>query len=196
MELNKVESLDKLLYTIKQQLIDGVRNRNNPYHYITIASVNEESPEIRMVVNRLVDFDKRLINFHTDFRSPKINQLKQNPNVGLLFYNIETKMQLRIKAVANIHHKDEVAKEKWEKTRNLSRLCYMHQLTPGSEVVCDWEKNKALDNGTNKEGYENFAVISCKFSSIDCMILGHENHRRFLFEWSDKNQLMSKEIAP
>lgn len=196
MALDQLESLDKLLYTIKQQLIDGVKNRNNPYHYITVASINEKSPEIRMVVNRAVDFEKRLINFHTDYRSPKINQLKQNPNVALLFYNIETKMQLRIKAIANIHYKDEVSKEKWSKTRNFSKLCYMHQLSPGSEVIGDFEKNKALDNGTNEEGYENFAVISCKFNSIDCMILGHENHRRFLFEWDSKNQLKSKEIAP
>ena len=49
---------------------------------------------------RKFDSEKMIINFHTDFRSPKVNSLNKFNNSLFVFYDQELKIQLRIKTIS------------------------------------------------------------------------------------------------
>ena len=53
--------------------------------------------DISVIVADLENEKNKLLQFHTDFRSPKVGILKKNKNASLVFYDKEEKIQLRIK---------------------------------------------------------------------------------------------------
>ena len=52
---------------------------------MTFCTIGKEGVEARSVVLRNFDKDKNIIRFHTDYRSPKLGDIKRNPNQ----YNLE-----------------------------------------------------------------------------------------------------------
>ena len=56
-----------------------------------------------------------VLNFHTDFRSPKVLSLQQNNNSSFVFYDHKLKIQLRIKTTSVINNQNNITEEMWEK---------------------------------------------------------------------------------
>lgn len=76
---------------IDSEISEAVSDYKNPFHLFCFANLSEESPNIRTVVLRNFSMSKKIFEFHSDIRSPKINQLSINPNFSALFYNREKK---------------------------------------------------------------------------------------------------------
>ena len=77
------------------ELNKAVKDGKHKYHCFYIATINLKTPKLRTVVLRSVEKDKNTISFHTDLRSQKINDLRLNNNVSVLFYDEERKIQVR-----------------------------------------------------------------------------------------------------
>lgn len=184
------------------ELEDAVRNRHNPYHLIVVANVNEQGePECRTVVLRKFDEQNRSICFHTDIRSPKVQALIKQPAISLLFYNVETKLQLRFSAQAHVHHQDAICTAQWEKTQPHSKVCYLTPHGSGEEVSKAEECGLAavehpVDNHEKDIfAFHNLAVIECVYSRLDMVQLNRTGHERMVLQWGDETEPQAKWIA-
>src|SRR6476661_8671088 len=106
-------TLDNILADCWQRLTLGISSAKHPFHSATIATINNGIPELRTVVLRGVIPSEQALIFHTDIRSPKVNQIKKNNNISWLFYDQKERIQLRINALAYIHHQDEESLISW-----------------------------------------------------------------------------------
>ena len=191
--LSKKE-LQKIYNRELDYLFDGIDNINNPYHFFYLSTTIDNIPFIRTIVLRDVKNNPLKIYFNADIRSPKVNHLKINPNCSILFYGKKEKIQLRMKIGCEIHYKDEITKESWDKTGHISRKCYL--VTNGPGTLSD-KPTSGLDNKfdnfdftkeESEEGYKNFCVIRCKIKSVEWLYLAAKGHRRALFDFENNKK--------
>lgn len=128
---------------------------------------------------------KKLIsNFHTDYRSNKIQDLQNHLNTIFLFYDSSIKIQLRIKTSSIIHYKDEVTKNSCSQTSFSSRKCYLTLKSPSSKTNTPEDGLPHHLKGINPTkieselGYKNFVVVENKILHIDWLHLASQGHRR------------------
>lgn len=183
-------TFDEILRGIWSSLRDGVKHGQHPYHTPVLASASEQNPDIRTVVLRRVDEEQRMLVCHTDIRSPKVSGFRQNPQSAWLFYDRQAKVQLRLYGEVSIHHADDLAAARWEKSAPSSRRCYHAAHAPGLVLSSDGVRASDLD-----DGFDNFAVISSGISAIDWLFLQAAGHVRARFEW-DRDQWRGEWIAP
>ena len=121
--------IDKTLSEIKSLLSRGVNDRKSNFHHTTLCTVDKNSrPQARTVIFRNFDTEKFYLYIHSDFRSKKINEIKKNSHVSLLFYDDKKKIQLRVRGLAKI---EASKKDSWNKLSNWSRRCYLSEESPG-----------------------------------------------------------------
>ena len=136
---------------------------------------------------RKSDRGNKLLQFHTDLRSPKVDILKKNNKASLLFYDKEEKIQLRVKVDCEINNQNSITEESWKKTQHISRRCYLTDNPPGttSKNPTSGMISKLEDFDytmeQSEEGYKNFTVIKCKIISIEWLYLAAKGHRRAKF---------------
>jgi 3-hydroxyisobutyrate dehydrogenase len=122
-----------------------------------------------------------------------VQQLKANPKVNILLYDKESKVQLRIPAVAKIYHQDEVAQSRWELSQLTSRKCYMTDIASG--VVMNRPFSTRHDMDLQIDGYEYFTAILCHYDRFEYMHLTAEGHERAFITF-DGNEIMLEWRAP
>ena len=125
-----------------------------------------------------------ILNFHTDARSPKVSSLKKNNNSLFVFYDQKLKVQLRIKTISSINNQNIITKKMWERTKLVSRKCYLTQKPPSSitslpeDGIDDNLKGKEPTLEESEKGYKNFTVIQNQIKQIDWLYLAASGHRR------------------
>ena len=189
----KEEILDK----IWDELILGLNSGKHPFHIFTVSTVKNNKPDSRSVVLRTVDKENKSISFHTDLRSKKILQIKESENICALFYDKDSKIQLRIYGSMSMETNSLLIKEKWNSSKEMSKLCYLNKISPG-EVI-----NEPKDYLYGKEelnnielGIKNFSIINIKISQIDWLSLNHEGHQRMLINYTSNNKIDFDWVAP
>ena len=179
------KNFESIFKEIKNLLYLGANNRKHSLHTPTFSNISKKMMlESRIVVLRKFDEEKLFLNFHTDFRSPKILDLKKNNNSSFLFYDHSIKIQLRIKTISSINNQNEIAKQSWDLTQLSSRKCYLTKKRPSSKTNIPEDglpkHLQGIDPTKNEseEGYNNFAVIQNKIESIDWLYLSYSGHKR------------------
>ncbi len=175
--------IEKKLWSLLER---AVNDRNSEFRTPVFICGDKDNLDGRVIVLRKTDSKNNFIQFHSDIRSTKIEVIKNNPNCSILFYGKKEKIQLRMKISCEIHYKDEITKESWDKTGHISRKCYLVSKGPGtkSEKPTSGLDNK-FDNFNftkkeSEEGYKNFCVIKCNIKSIEWLYLAAKGHRRAL----------------
>ncbi|MEL6866990.1 MAG: pyridoxamine 5'-phosphate oxidase family protein [Bacteroidota bacterium] len=123
------------LYQLAQsELIRSNADRRHPFRYFYLATMGT-FPEVRTVVKRNIDLDWNLL-FFTDARSPKVEQIKANPNVSALFYHPKKKLQIRMNGHAQIIHDHEDDFDQWLQQVKQSKTLkdYTTTIAPGSAI--------------------------------------------------------------
>jgi len=172
-------------------LDDAVINRTSPFRIPVFICGSHDDFDGRIVVLRKSDQSNKLLQFHSDIRSNKIEKLKDNNSASMLFYDKEEKIQVRAKIECTINHKNEITKKSWLKTGHMSRKCYLVDNGPGTESVTPTSGLKPeLDNfeftmEQSEEGYKNFTVIQCKIKNLEWLYLSAKGHRRARLEFTD-----------
>ena len=168
------------------ELNKAVKDRTHKYHCFYIATINLKTPKLRTVVLRSVEKDKNTISFNTDLRSQKINDLRLNNNVSVLFYDEERKIQVRGQGKAIIEENSTELKNLWSTMRAESKLCYMGPFAPG-EQLSHFQPNLPNHNAQNIseesdiKGYINFCRVTVHLEKLDWLQLDHKGHHRILF---------------
>ena len=188
------ENTDEIFEEIKRNLTRGVKDRKHNFHTPVFCNVNYDGNiESRVVVLRKFDPLKLVLNFHTDFRSPKATDLKKNNNSLFVFYDHKLKIQLRIRTTSILNNQNDIAKEMWDKTRLLSRKCYLTTKDPSSftlspeDGISDHLKGKEPNFEESEEGFKNFTVVENKINEIDWLYLEISGHRRLKLIFKDQN---------
>ena len=185
-----------ILDSVKNLLIEGVKNRKHPFHTPIFSNItNMNIPDSRVVVLRKFDQDSLKLNFHTDYRSPKVTNLKKFNKSIFVFYDPEIKIQLRIKTISIINNQNNISKIEWENTRLFSRKCYLTQDAPSSKTLLPKDgisiKFKGIDPTKieSEAGYKNFTVIENLIQEIDWLHLAFSGHRRLNINLENSNIL-------
>ena len=176
----------KLIFdNIKELLTLAVKDRRHTFHTPVFSNKNQNnSIDSRIIVLRKFNESNLKLNFHTDFRSPKIVNLKKNNNSSFLFYDFKIKIQLRITTLSIINNKNDITKNAWDLSRLSSRKCYLTEKVPSSITTLPEDgipkHFKGIDPSQeeSEKGYDNFAVVENKIQNIDWLYLASSGHRR------------------
>ena len=182
------ENLEEIQNKYWSMLDDAVTNRGSPFRIPVFICAHQDEIDGRIVVLRKSDRANNLLQFHTDFRSPKVNILKKNNKASLLFYDKEEKIQLRVKVECEVNNQNSTTEESWKKTQHISRRCYLTDSPPGtisndptSGMISKLEDfDYTIEQ--SEEGFKNFTVIKCKIKSIEWLYLAAKGHRRAKFD--------------
>ena len=193
MSMLSKENTNKILEDIKKNLMRAVKDRKHTFHTPVFCNAdNQNSIESRVVVLREFDSQNMVLNFHTDFRSPKVSSLKKNNNSLFVFYDQKLKIQLRIKTTSSINNQNTIAEEMWEGTQLISRKCYLTEKTPSSVTTLPEDGiNESLEGKEptleqSEKGYKNFTVIQNQIQQIDWLYLAASGHRRLKIILKDR----------
>jgi len=185
MSTSSKENTHEIFEEIKTNLTRGVKDRKHAFHNPVFCNVDQDGGvDSRVVVLRKFDPINMILNFHTDYRSPKVSNLKQNNKSMLVFYDHKLKIQMRIKTTSIINYQNEIAKEMWDKTKLLSRKCYLTSKDPSSlttlpeDGIPEHLIGKEPEFEESEKGYKNFTVIENKINEIDWLYLEISGHRR------------------
>ena len=188
------ENLEEIQKKYWSMLESAVTDRGSPFRIPVFICTHQDVVDGRIVVLRKSDREKRLLQFHTDLRSPKVDILKKNNKASLLFYDKEEKIQLRVKVECEINNQNSTTEESWKKTQHISRRCYLTDNPPGttSENPTSGMISKLEDFDytmeQSEDGYKNFTVIKCYIKSIEWLYLAAKGHRRAKFDFkTNKN---------
>ena len=117
-------SFEEILDNVWEMLMHGLADARDPFHTPVFGSVGSDNCNLRTVVLRGVIPEERVLMCHTDLRSGKIRDIRQNPRVSWLFYRPQQKVQSHLAGQASIHTADELADRQWAATKLMSRRCY------------------------------------------------------------------------
>ena len=192
----------EILSRIWKSLTLGAKDRRHAFHNPVFGTLGIDGrPKLRTVILRRYLNDERKLVFHTDIRARKIDQIKAEPNIEWLFYDAKNKLQLRVEATANVLMDGELYETQWENTQLLSRRCYMGEKPSGvsqkatsgmpEEII---KKQPELEE--SEVGKQNFAVVTTRINSIDCLELDFLGNRRSFFFWNESGELETKWLTP
>jgi len=188
------ENFEEIKNKYWSMLEDAVSNRASSFRIPVFICSHQDEVDGRIVVLRKSDRENNLLQFHTDFRSPKVEILKNNNKASLLFYDKEEKIQLRVKVNCEINNQNSITEESWKKTQHISRRCYLTDSPPGtsSENPTSGMISKLEDfdytMDQSEEGFKNFTVIKCNIKSIEWLYLAAKGHRRAMFDIENKEE--------
>ena len=164
-----------------EQLKLAVKDPKHNYHLFALSTIDTNSPNIRTVVLRNVNENEHFISFHTDIRSPKFTQITKNPNVSGLFYDIQSRTQIRMIGTASVCDDEKILRSLWDKLSKDSKECYMGEIAPSHPLNGETIINK-LERNDPDQGYINFTRVDIYVSKMEVLLLHHLGHRRIEFK--------------
>ena len=191
--MNIQQSPNEFLSFVDQKLNESLKDGTHPFHEFSLATSSANKVQQRMVVMRRWSLTRRSIIFHTDLRSPKIDQIKSNPDVSLLFYSKSDRLQLRFNAFAHVHTNDRLAEALFDDASDSQKECYAYPFQP-STVISSVSKEILLEEnqGSKINPKDHFAVVVCNFSELDLLYLNRDSHIRLHYTWDQHSKLKSE----
>lgn len=171
------------------ELNRGFSESDHPFRFVNLGTLGEKGPEVRTVVLR--EFEK-VMDFYifTDFRSEKVSEVRANPSVTLHFYHPEKRVQIRVKAKAEIHHQDLVSEAFWSKIEGDAQKAYRTVLNPGIEIKDPEEAFLWPEEMDDRY----FTVLRFIPESIEALQLNRLRHLKILF--TKKNGWKGQWLVP
>ena len=188
-------SLELTLLEAENLISDGVENSKSMFHTPVLSSFVEKTISTRTVVLREFDSKNRTLRFHTDSRSGKIEELKENSISSVHGYDPDLKVQIRLKGKTSLHVNNEISKKAWAESREMSKMCYSVKDSPGNKISSPEPFDLIKEEIDIELGYNNFAVLHFSYDSLEFLFLKGAGHRRSLFDWSS-DQLESSWLIP
>tara|TARA_B100001063_G_scaffold67650_1_gene61590 strand:+ start:186 stop:767 length:582 start_codon:yes stop_codon:yes gene_type:complete len=189
---NKSEILKRANFLLK----DGVKNRGSMFHTPVISSLNEKEISSRVMVLRDHIASKRVIRFHSDFRSDKVQELKDNKTISVIGYDPNLKTQIRLTGKAKINHMNKLSKKAWEESQAISKKCYSVRDGSSTQMHKPELYDFHMKDISVEDGYENFCTIEIYYESLEFLYLQRQGHRRCKFKWNSKGKLQSFWLVP
>ena len=174
-----------------EMLSTAVSDRKHPMRSIVVGSVSGVMAQIRTVVLRKVEIEKRKIYFHTDIRSSKIEDIQSTGQLSWLAYDQTQRTQIRLCGATVLHHGNEIAKTQWNLTHHHSRRNYILPEGSGKKHSEDFKirHDKLSDFSYTLEesevGFQNFVVVETTVEKLDWYYAHHTGNRRAGFTYEN-----------
>ena len=170
-----LEDLHDALWRILER---GVADRDAPARHPVLATAGlEGGAEARVVVLRAASAEDAVLEVHTDTASAKIGELARDPAVTLLVWDPEVRLQIRMRARAEIM-KGAGAARVWDRIPQSARAVYGGAPRPGTGIARPEDFKPGSDPA-------RFAVVTFRAHEIETLHLGPDRHRRALYRESD-----------
>nr|WP_314985693.1 pyridoxamine 5'-phosphate oxidase family protein [uncultured Pantoea sp.] len=165
------------------------------FRYLTLCTVDAlVQPQARTVVLRQCADDHRMLTFHTDVRSPKWQEMAANPQVTVLGYCHQRRLQLRLSGRVECYAAgSDVSRKAWRALPQHTRQTY----TGGPPGDARTTANEAPDPTAAETGESRFGVVIVRVSVLDAYQLQRNENQRALFHYSSMGALQeSKWLNP
>ncbi|PHP92262.1 pyridoxamine 5'-phosphate oxidase [Pantoea agglomerans] len=161
------------------------------FRYLMLCTVDALlQPQTRTVVLRQCVDDRRMLTFHTDVRSPKWQEMAANPQVTVLGYCHQRRLQLRLAGrVACYAAGSDVARAAWRVLPQHTRQTY----TGGPPGEARTAANETPDPTAAETGESRFGVVIFQASMLDAYQLQRNENQRALFRYSANGELQESE---
>ena len=178
-----IDEINKIYENLWNNILDGSKNSLSDYHTFSLATCSQNQVSNRTVVLRNCNKKDRIISFHTNNLSKKINDISQNPIVECIFYSKINKTQIRISGIAEIFTMNNICEKKWAEMSSQSKQCYFQNIAPGE--IIDGPNQVQMKNIDDLNIIsKNFAIVKINISIIDWLYLSSKGHRRAKFDKS------------
>ncbi len=179
-------TLDETLADAFARLAQAVADRAAPFRTPALATVGEDgTPEVRTVVLRSFVATARHLSVHTDARAAKHAEILAIPTVALVAWDADARLQVRLRGRAVFHIGDAVAQTDWDALPSVARKLYCFRQPSGSSLPAPLAGRD--DEGTEAQGFANFAVIAIAFQRLETLLLADEGHIRARFDFANGN---------
>lgn len=203
-----------------QTLAAASQDTKHPWNILSLATCDAAgSPQLRSIILRELDCKQCIVSLFTDRRSHKVKEINHSPKVALLFWNSQTREQLRLSGTARIDQDPQRLDACWQSVTEQSRINYATVSPPGAvcrpasnaefnrelNVDPDFDLNVDLNSESNAEHYaaidlsqarQNFAVIDVSVSKMDYLRLGRNGHVRQGFDLSPEGEWLMNHLTP
>lgn len=166
-----------IIENVTSEFSKSVADSNHPFRNFSIATVDSDKKVRQRTVVMRNFKDNNKVTFYTDTRSAKVNDLYEHPQVSLLFYAPQWKIQVICDGQA-ILKSDQSLPEKMKNNRATND--YSSIPAPGS--VIDYPEMVQYDPSTI-----NFAIVEVSITKLEYLKLDREGHVRALFQRVDSN---------
>ncbi|WP_265562735.1 pyridoxamine 5'-phosphate oxidase family protein [Sphingomicrobium arenosum] len=185
------DTLDAVFSDALDRLEEGARNRRSAMHLPVVATADADA---RVMVLRHVDREHVEMRFHTDARAPKTAAIASDPRIGLLCYDADARVQLRLRGTGRIETEGAEVEAAWEESSNFARRCYLAPHPPSSAHAAplpnlpdDVRESEPDEARLNHEARAHFAILKVRLEEIDWFSLAHDGHRRALWRRDGKS---------
>lgn len=175
-EQSPAEIWELCLAECRRALVD----RKHPFRYVNLATADASGIGLRMLVLRDLD-DQAHLWLHTDHRTTKIQQLREDPRAAILCWHPRKKVQLRWEGEIQLHHQDAVSRDWWARLTPEAKKAYLALATPGqtvAEAVVGFPVEEAAHD-------RYFTVLEFVPERVEVLQLGREGHLRMQWEAPD-----------
>ncbi len=186
------DSLETSLASARRLLEAGARDRRHPAHTPVVATLDKSGfPSQRVMILRAVDWNARLLRFHTDARSPKVTELAQNSAASVLVYDPTEKVQIRLSGTAHIEADSAASEAAWAESTAFARRCYLAENGPSlpssapTSGLPSWAEGIKPSEEQVSMGRPNFAILLFHFQEMEWLYLANSGHRRAKWTWAD-----------
>jgi pyridoxamine 5'-phosphate oxidase len=202
--LSNESPLDGLDALVWHSLAAGATASKHPWAtgcLTTISKSGDEQsfPSSRTVVLRRCDVAARTLDFHTDARSPKVQELEcGQAAVCWLFYHPSTKIQLRLQGTASVVN-DRQTDAAWEAVSLLSRSAYLSFDPPSKAVTGSRPPStteRFVELAESERGRENFRLIRTQVELVDWLYLRQGGHVRASIAYDEKSSVEASWLIP
>ncbi len=177
-----------------EQLEKAVHDPEAPFRYLTVCSVDQNlQPQARTMVLRAASMETRELEFHTDVRSPKWEELRQNQRATVLGYYPGNRLQLRLQGTVTLHAPGtQRAQSAWLKLSHWTKHTYAGG-PPGDELAFEPAQVTSTnpESADSAKGQTYFGVLIFQATSLDRFQLQRQNNQRMLFQYDQSGSITS-----
>lgn len=166
------QRLDTLWSHIWDRLDRGVAQSDDPFRFVTLATIGAGGAEARTVGLRAADRAAGTVEVHSDLRTAKVRALRTDPRAQLLFWDATTQVQLRVSVTMTLLPADAA---RWARIPEGARTNYGTDPAPGTPV-------DRPEKVTRTPEVARFVALSGEVSGMDVVSLAHDPHRRAMFD--------------
>lgn len=187
--------------TCWKTLSEAASNSDHPLRYLTFCTVDpQDHPQARTLVLRYADRDRRVLEFHTDVRSPKWRELAENPKATVLGFDQSERTQIRMTGEAAVFGPgDPMNTGAWNALSPWTKTTYQGG-PPGdytNQLPIDTPHAESGDPEPAQDGASRFGIILFRAFTLDWCLLARSGNRRAIINYApDFNILNAEWVNP
>ena len=151
-----------------------------PWRLPVLATAGPDGAAARVVVLRSYRWPQATM--YTDSRTPKVEAVEADPRVSLVFYDPDSRVQMRLQGKAEVITSGREWEEALSSVSEGARADYFAERPPGATL----EKPEDLELDLTGGGH--FALIKIELFKLEWLKLRREGHLRAFFQGPEEGR--------